>query len=488
MARSSVQRFVLPLVIILVCGCSDKTVSAPQEALELPPLPTISVDKLDEETQLKFDEIQQMLASNPRDGRSNAQFARLLHAYSLYAPAAIVYERCVALRPNDLECLYLEALTKRQLGNNEAASELLAQLVRRKPHFPRAAVVLASTYSEQGKLELAEPLFEQAVNKSADNLEAAYGLSMVLLDQGELERAKSILLGIHKNGQNFGIVHAALATLSRQQGRLEDAAFYTAAAQRFADSKIPFTDAVLWAVQDEQVGEQRLVKDAAALFKQGRLREAAAVYVKAVVVNPQNSTSHTSLVGIYGQLGNTRGAQRHFEKARELNPTSVAPLMAMGTVQLKRGNFAGARDLFAEVLELKPKHAEARTLRAYCAELLGETVQPEEFRRALDDDSTQSLAHYLLGRMLVKDEGCKKALPHLRASLRIESAQTPAFVSDLVRCLVEEGETNDARKWLESGFSMARHYRNAGAENALIQVRDELSSKLGLAVEGVSSQ
>lgn len=468
------------IAAILVCtgviSCSEP---AQVETLpELPPVPSVDVAHLGTAVRARFSELQSKLAVNPRDGHYNAAFARLLHAYSLHLPAAGMYERCRTLRPSDLECVYLEALTRRQLGDLESTKTLLSDLLKRKPNFPRAAVVLADVHRQQGNPAQALPLFETAVQRDSGNLEAVYGLAMASMETGDAQRAQSLLKGLHRNGRNFGIVHAALANLARQSGNAEALAFHTAAATRFKEDKIPFVDSVLWDVQDEQVGDARLVREARTLFEQGKLREAADAYVRATVANPENASSHISLVGIYGQLGHMPGAQRHFQQARALNPANVSNLVAMGTVHMKRGGFAAARELFAEAVTLKPEHAEARTLGAYCTELLGETVDAEEYRRALKDDPTQSLANYLLGRSIAANDSCAAALPHLRDSVRLESAQTPAFSSELVRCLIDTHALDEARDVLNSGLSLARHYRNTSALKALETLKANYATTL----------
>ncbi len=468
------------LLMTLLFACSDSATreSESKPELELPPIPVIEVDHLTKEVREQFAGLQQKLSATPLDGHYNSRYARVLHAYSLYAPAATMFQRCRLLRPSDLDCIYLEALTQRQLGDNAEAIRLLATLLARKPGFPRARVVLASSYREQGQVDLALPLFEQAVKTDRNSLEAVYGLAMSVMAQGDTKRARTLLESLHSDGRQFGIVHAALATINRQQGNLEAAAFNTAAARRFTDTKIPFVDSVLSAVQDEQMGDRRYMLEANTHFKAGRLREASSAYVKAITSNPDNGSAHASLVGIYGELGNMAGAQRHFKRAREINPSDVLPLVSLGTVHMKRGDFAAARDLFAEAVELRPTHAEARTLRAYCIQLLGGPAQPDEFRRALRDDPTQSLAHYLLGRHLVKEESCEAALPDLRASILIESARTPAFIPDLVRCLVANGDYSEARSMLESGKALASHYNNVNAQRTLEQTARELASEL----------
>ncbi len=470
--------FFCSFVVVTLVACSETVTHESEPALELPLIPAIEVDHLTKEVREQFAGLQQKLRATPLDGHYNSRYARVLHAYSLYAPAAVMYRRCRLLRPGDLECIYLEALIQRQLGDNAEAIRLLTTLLERKPGFPRAGVVLASSYREQGQVDMALPLFEQAVNADRNNLEAVYGLAMSVMEQGDTERARTLLESLHSDGRQFGIVHAALATINRQEGKPEAVAFHTAAAQRFTETKIPFVDAVLSAVQNEQVGDRAYMREARDHFKAGRLREAASAYAKATTINPDNGSSHASLVGIYGALGNMIGAQRHFERAREINPTDVLPLVSMGTTHMKRGEFSAARGLFAEAVQLRPEHAEARTLQAYCTQLLGEPAQPDEYRRALRDDPTQSLAHYLLGRHLVQEQGCSAALPHFRDSIRIESAQTPAFIPDLVRCLVVNGENRAARAALETGKALARHYNNVGAQRSLEQAANELADQL----------
>jgi len=122
----------LVILVFLLTACADDTPSALNvvntiDPASLPPIPTVDVTTFAPAVKAQFEEHQKTLLSAPLDGRQNAKFARLLHAYAMYAPAANMYQRCIQLRPADLNCIYLHALLQRELGNEQLAITTLEE-------------------------------------------------------------------------------------------------------------------------------------------------------------------------------------------------------------------------------------------------------------------------------------------------------------------------------------------------------------------------
>ncbi|NNF17112.1 MAG: tetratricopeptide repeat protein [Gammaproteobacteria bacterium] len=462
------------LVLLFVGACGAKEESQPPR--DLPEIPVIGLEQLSDTIKNQFGLIQQQLAERPLDGGVNKTFARLLHAYSLTGPAAVMYRRCELLRPHDLDCLYLHALVQKELGNYTAAIDNLSKVLARKTTFPRAAIVLADSYRITGEHERAAQIYQEALRHDAKLLEARYGLAVTLLNQGQLDKAYRHLQKIHAGKTRYGVVHTALAGVYRQTQNTEEVVYHTAAAKRFADVKIPYTDELLWEVQQLQIGASRYTRDADRLFKAGRLEEAARLYHKTLEINPENDSSHANLVGIYGQLGQLDKAQEHYELAIALNPSNVLPHMNLGTVLMKSADFSGASTVFAKVLQRQPRHAEARTLHTYCAQLLQQPYDVKQYRLALRDDSTLPLANYLLGRHIRAADGCAAALPFLEKSVRIENAGTVAFMADYATCLFRQEQQEAGADVIRRGRRLAQQYRNQGALRALDQVKAQFMS------------
>lgn len=462
-------RAVLLLALLAVCACSAEEKEKPSG--DLPEIPVIDLQQLSNTVKNQFSEVQQQLKKRPLDGRVNKAFARLLHAYSLTEPAAVMYRRCELLRPQDLDCLYLHALVQKELGNYPVAIEKLRKVLARKATFPRADIVLADSYRNTGEYELAAQIYQEVLRHDANLLEARYGLAVTLLSQGQMDTAKNHLQKIHAGTARFGAVHTALASVYRQAQNHDEVAYHTAAAKRFADVKIPYTDELLWEVQQLHIGASRYTQDADRLFRTGRLEEAAQLYLKTLEINPDNDSSHANLVGIFGQLGQLDRARAHYERAVALNPNNVLPYMNLGTVLMKSGNFSDARVAFAEVLERQARHAEARTLHTYCAELMQQPYDVDEYRLALQDDPTLPLANFLLGRHIRAADGCARALPFFERSVRIENRGTVAFMADYATCLFREEQQEAGTDVIRRGRRLAQQYRNQSALSALDQVK-----------------
>lgn len=460
-------------VMCLCLTACNQQETAP-DVSPLPDLPSIALDQLPSDVQQQFRAARQALQQHPMDGYQNREYARLLHAYSLFAPASVVYQRCEVLSPNDLDCRYLHALVYRELGDDHLAITTLRTLLSRKPDYPRAALVLADSYLRTGQAKEATGLYRDALKQNPNTPEARYGLAQALMAQGDYEEAGRHLHTLHAGQERYGVVHAALATVYRQQNNASEVAYHTAAANQQREHKIPFKDAKLWVVQDLRVGDQRFMEKADELFQSGKLNEAAELYHKAILANPKNDSAHANLVGIYGELGQITTAQYHFAQAIALNAGNVTPYMNLATVSMKRGQFAEARTLLASVLQRQPDHADARTRHAYCGELMGETADVGEYRAALTSDPTQPLANYLLGRVLHKQGQCEEALPFLVTSIRIESGSTPVFMAELADCYVDLKKFDEARQVLSDGEALAHKYRNTSAAKALEVVRNAL--------------
>lgn len=96
------------------------------------------------------------------------------------------------------------------------------------------------------------------------------------------------------------------------------------------------------------------------LARQGRDREALAVYGQAAVLEPGLYSTHHAMGLLYRRLGDPPSAEQSFRQALRLEPRHVASVVRLGEVLLDQGRPADAAVTFRYALELDHDNRSAR--------------------------------------------------------------------------------------------------------------------------------
>ena len=101
------------------------------------------------------------------------------------APAAVAFEKCVALDQNALVLANLGA-AYRKLNQHEKGLQVLKAALERNPDYQPALVNLGSMYVNEGCPELGIPYLERAVELGGENPErgSTWNLSLLYLEAG----------------------------------------------------------------------------------------------------------------------------------------------------------------------------------------------------------------------------------------------------------------------------------------------------------------
>ncbi len=203
-----------------------------------------------------------------------------------------------------------------------------------------------------------------------------------------------------------------------------------------------------------------------ALFLQGRLDEAGAMYGQAVVLDPDDAEARNGLGGVLLQTGKPKEAEPHFRRvltrypyhlsatlnlARALaeqsrlaeaveccaallasHPDFVTGHLALGMFLEAQGELAQAVAAYARATELAPELAEARARLAGAAVRLGDTQfaagQMDEaaaaYEKALGLDGGLAEAHGGIGRVWLEREKPEQAEAAFRRALALAPAWT----------------------------------------------------------------
>lgn len=220
------------------------------------------------------------------------------------------------------------------------------------------------------------------------------------------------------------------ACIAQAQGRDRDAAalFESAIADDPNDSNL-YTEAGLFAARRNDLEEAEYLfshalrcdaRDTRAhvalgelLVAQERVDAAAEHFAMVLQSDPSNVEVRQRLAHIYWQRGELPRVAKLYQDGLALAPDLFEFHLRLGNCYRELGDLVGAHRHTGRALELKPGHVSATLAHAQVLMLTGKPDQAEEHVRALlraDPDNT--LAHWTLALILLKEGKFAEAWPH----------------------------------------------------------------------------
>ena len=105
-----------------------------------------------------------------------------------------------------------------------------------------------------------------------------------------------------------------------------------------------------------------LTKEAAAAQKEGKFREAVALYTEALALEPKNDAVYVNRAACYGGLKETHNMLSDAEMAVDINPKNVAALELLADHWHNLGNQDAAQKTAENLLKADPDNAVAKRI------------------------------------------------------------------------------------------------------------------------------
>lgn len=243
-------------------------------------------------------------------------------------------------------------LLRAQLGQSDAAIELLQQAIGEEPDDPDAHMQLGAVLLAANRAEEAVVACDRALALDPDDPQAHYnrGAALYALDRpadalAAYERAIAI-------ERRFPAAHYNLGVALRALGRLEDAATAFAEAVSvkpdYVQAYIALAGAHLLlgrheaaiasfdaALAIEPANSGALLGLAGALLKVSRHEEAVGWFERTIGAAPGDPQAYSGLAGCLAALGRHAEAAAAFETALEIEPSNIALLLGLAASQAK---------------------------------------------------------------------------------------------------------------------------------------------------------
>ena len=429
-----------------------------------------------------------------------------------YERASALLERLLIIVPHHPDGLFNLGLCKARRGLQADARRIWEMTLKHYPQHCFAMSLLGYLHYQEGDYEDATKLLEDSIALYSDDERPYVYLAMTKLKLDDPENAipllqKAIEINPDSPGLHGTFVVAQLmhATVLRKAGAKQEAAkafegalnYYPELDQAESENlDILYNLGVYRTVSDEQdeariVWEkilnreprhaQALVQMSGFFLRQERPREAMDFLERAkrIEFSYDKELLHNNLGICHERNGDMEAAGREYEKAIDINPEALAPLINLGRICQRFSQIDKALSVFSKAITIAPDSAEANvalgvclmergdyerglqyldsadrikpnhwTTLSYIGQYHMETGEPgkgaEFFLRAVQAASTTAEARFNLGNAYYALKKDKKAAAAYREATEINT-QFPEALNNLGLSLERLGQLDEAR-------------------------------------------
>lgn len=242
-------------------------------------------------------------------------------------------------------------------GNLSESIALLANAVKRDPHFAEARFQLGLLAARQGQTDQAAMHLQRLVEDNASYPNIQHNLGLAKLNQGDYSAAQRELLKAYQvNPRRVNLLN----DLALANYYLKD--YKSARNHLNAASKLAATNSVIW----NNVGT--------VAYAQGDFAEAQKAYLKAIQHNPKSVSSHYNLGLTLLQLAELDKAKKAFEKTLELDPRHVKSYYSLALIAESDGTGKAAA-YWKKYLELSKADPAEQPFIAFAQRMVNESSQ-----------------------------------------------------------------------------------------------------------------
>jgi tetratricopeptide (TPR) repeat protein len=387
------------------------------------------------------------------------QAALAHHRAGRLPQAEAIYRQILQVTPTYVDALHLLGLIAYQVGNSEAAVELISKAISIMPAYAEAHYNLGNAYQAQGKLDEAIKHYHKALALRPDYAEAYLNIGNAFKKQGKLDEAVRCYSKARTIKPDYAEAHSNLGLILQEQGKLdasiESCRKALALSPDYAEAHNNLglalhgqhhLDAAIGSYQKAILLKPDYVEAhcnlGVALREQGKLDAAVESYRKALDFCPDYADAYFNLGVVFGEQDNFDAAKECFLKAIALKPHYVDAQCSLGGVYLDCGDFATAETYFNQVLRYEPHHPEAWASLASLKKMTmadvpwAETAQ-NLLNGKLNPEQEMALS-YALGKYCDDTRQYDAAFDYYRRANRLKQQVAGVFDRDKFRQLIDK--------------------------------------------------
>ncbi|MHA4844558.1 tetratricopeptide repeat protein [Flavitalea antarctica] len=286
-----------------------------------------------------------------------------------------LYQKAMALTPNDPDIYYYLGMIARKQANNETAREYYEQVLEIDPDYYQAHLRLAEIFYALENFQEAIDHFEKYLNFQPADYKVRSNLASAFYRMHEYEKALKHYYHALEVCPSSESIHNNLSILMDQTGNWNEAKLHCEATiklnplnadahfrlgriyrdhfQLSDQAEFHFNAVLRINPNDEraQVGLGFLHLDLQSSAK------ALSYFRKTLLLNKKNAVAHFGLARVFDFMGDRTKAKEHLQLALSIDPFYIDAHINLGVFLRDSQDFEGARLHFEEALRLDPLNA-----------------------------------------------------------------------------------------------------------------------------------
>jgi tetratricopeptide (TPR) repeat protein len=382
-------------------------------------------------------------------------YAMLLHAYGYLSEADSIYRH---LRQIDSDPRWprFHGLILLDQGEAEAAAAAFRAADPDDDEIVMG-VYLARALAAGGNTDSALALLRRLLVESPERVDALLDAGALSMSTGDPAASADFYRRALEQAPGLKPAHYGLAQALRAQAMMDEAAVQLQAFESSTlESYLPADD------PRRQIGalvvsDSRHVESAKRALAVGDYQRARSELEQARALNPDNLSTLTNLIAVYGRLRQPDQASDAYQAAVAINADYYQAHFNYGVVMAYLGRPREAERAFRAAAAADPGRSEPLVEYGRMLEGAGQgALAAEQYRRALDIDAGSVTARFLLGRQLALSGQPEQAIWHLEQAIASDDPGVPAMMRVLAGVYGQAGDAGKARVTLEAARDRAR--------------------------------
>ncbi|MGB5590946.1 MAG: tetratricopeptide repeat protein [Gammaproteobacteria bacterium] len=416
--------------------------------------PTVPTAELGAAAREQLDQALAAAKASPADDDAMGAYAMLLQAYGHVDAAASIY-RYLRKKDDDPRWSRYHGLILLDLGDAVAAEAAFRESDPENAE-PIMTVYVARALAAGGDNQQASTILRGVVEKYPERVDALIELAAITMQDADPVVSEDLYRRALAAVPDLKPAHYGLAQALRAQGLVEQASaemalFESASQEGYTPEDDPRRELAAMVVSDS-----RHVERAKRALAAGDYQRAREELEQARGLNPDNLSTLTNLIAVYGRLREPQAALNAYQSAIAINPDYYQAHFNFGVVMSYLGRPLDAERAYRLAAAADPERPEPYVEYGRMLSGAGQgTLAMEQFRRALDLDANNVAARFLLGRQLALAGDPEQAIWHLQQATLGDGPGVPGMMRALAGVYGQVGRIDDARATLESARERA---------------------------------
>ena len=289
----------------------------------------------------EFDKAIALFDEIPAPDRDNAQLlllkASVMSSAGKNNEARVVTETVLAKEPENTGALFVLAAIESASGRQRQQQTALEKIIAIEPENAEALIALGNLSLQARAVRPAASYFHRVLTSDGQNAEALIGLSRAFRMNREWDQAEILLNSVVE-------LHPEMVEAWNERARFYWGRENLKGALQDLDEAKKLSPNDYWIAIDRGT----------LLLEMNRKEDALLEFNWAISINPNEYRAYAYTSGLKDDLGDHEGAENDYTILAGLKPDYYFAFEGLGLHKMRKGNWAEARDAFAQAYRYAP--------------------------------------------------------------------------------------------------------------------------------------